>query len=56
MAKWSAHPLVVLNAGIIAVFAPAFAPAFAPGNSEVAVGLWPFCILLCIPDCTEMQL
>ena len=23
-------------------------PAFAPGTSEVAVGLWPFCILLFI--------
>ena len=23
-------------------------PAFAPGTSEVAVGLWPFCILFII--------
>ena len=33
-------------------------PAFIPGTSEVAVGLWPFCILLFIicPICVCMQL
>ena len=37
--RWSASPLVVLCAGIMG-------SAFDPGTSEVAVGFWPFLIIV----------
>ena len=44
--RWPAQPLGGAVVGICA------GPAFAPCTSAVAVGLWPFCVLLLItaPD------
>ena len=51
--RWSAHPL----GGALCRDHTQY-PAFAPSTSEVAVGFWPFCILLFIifPNCACMQL
>ena len=50
--RWLPTCLVVLCVGVIAQY-----PVFAPSPSEVAVGLWRFCILLFInaltvPECS----